>query len=52
MAYIQIFQYNQVEYIVIGHHGLVVGEVSEYGQCPNTDTVGISEIINPTLKNL
>ena len=26
----------------------VKGKVSEYGQCPNTDTLGISETINPT----
>ena len=24
------------------------GKVTEYGQCPNTDTLGISETINPT----
>ena len=26
------------------------GKVTEYGQCPNTDTIGISETINPTKK--
>ena len=26
------------------------GKVTEYGQCPNTDTLGISETINPTKK--
>ena len=28
------------------------GKVTEYGQCPNTDTLGISETINPTKKCL
>ena len=28
------------------------GKVTEYGQCPNTDTLGISETINPTKKLL
>ena len=27
-------------------------KVTEYGQCPNTDTLGISETINPTKKGL
>ena len=27
-------------------------EVTEYGQCPNTDTLGISETINITHTNL
>ena len=26
------------------------GKVTEYGQCPNTDTLGISETINATKK--
>ena len=26
------------------------GKVTEYGQCPNTETLGISESINPTTK--
>ena len=26
--------------------------VTEYGQCPNTDTLGISETINPTKKRI
>ena len=26
------------------------GKVTEYGQCPNTDALSISEIINPTKK--
>ena len=25
-----------------------IGKVTEYRQCPNTDTIGISETINPT----
>ena len=29
-----------------------VGKVTEYGQCPNTDTLGISETINHTKKCL
>ena len=28
----------------------MVWKVTEYGQCPNTDTLGISETINPTKK--
>ena len=27
-----------------------VEKLTEYGQCPNTDTFGISETINPTKK--
>ena len=27
-----------------------IHKVPEYGQCPNTDTLGISETINPTKK--
>ena len=27
-----------------------IRKVTEYGQCPNTDTLGISETINPTKK--
>ena len=30
----------------------MIGKVTEYGQCPNTDTLGTSEIINPTKKCL
>ena len=30
----------------------IYGKVTEYGQCPNTDTLGISETINPTKKML
>ena len=29
-----------------------MGKVTEYEQCPNTDTLGISETINPTKKNV
>ena len=28
------------------------GKITEYGQCQNTDTFGISETINPTKKML
>ena len=28
----------------------MLGKVTGYGQCPNTDTLGISETINPTKK--
>ena len=33
-------------------HTYTYGKVTEYGQCPNTDTLGISETINPTKKML
>ena len=29
-----------------------MGKVTKYGQCPNSDTLGISETINPTKKCL
>ena len=29
-----------------------ITEVTKYGQCPNTDTLDISETINPTKKYL
>ena len=31
---------------------MIVGKVVEYGQCPNTDTLGISDTINPIKKCL
>ena len=30
----------------------IQGKVTEYGQCPNTDTLGISETINLKKKNI
>ena len=40
MLYITIIYINELAYICMG-------KVTEYEQCPNTDTLGISETINP-----